>query len=356
MPYPVFQKHKSMIRKYLTLLLATVLLAQSCSDEKLDPVVKLGNAPTLTSPSGGASFELKEADAANIVSDFTWTAADFGFDAAVSYTLEVDKAGNSFQAPVVLGVTSGLSIEDVTVEKLNSILLAKELPDGVPADLELRVTAKISNDVETLISTTLAFQATPYETVVVYPQLQVPGSYQGWDPSNNSTIIFSTKSDEKYEGYIYYPDADSKYKFTKGPSWDTNWGDDGADGSLEPNGADIALVEAGMYRLNVDLNNLTHAHVLTNWGLIGSATSTGWDSDTDMTYDAATGHLTITTDLAAGEIKFRANDAWDINLGDDGPNGKLEYNGANIVIAEAGNYTIDLILNVAKYTYTVTKN
>ena len=110
--------------------------------------------------------------------------------------------------------------------------------------LELRVTAKISNDVETLVSSTLAFKATPYETVVVYPQLQVPGSYQGWDPSNNSTIIFSTKSDENYEGYIYFPDPDSKYKFTKGLSWDTNWGDNDADGSLELAGADIALVDA----------------------------------------------------------------------------------------------------------------
>jgi hypothetical protein len=345
-----------MIRNYLTLLLAVMLLAQSCSDEKLDPVVKLGDAPTITSPSGGAAFVLEEANAANLLTDFTWTSADFGFDAAVTYTLQVDKAGNNFEAPITLGVTNGLAIEDITVEKLNTILLAKELPDGVPADLELRVTAKISNDVETLVSSTLAFKATPYETVVVYPQLQVPGSYQGWDPSNNSTIIFSTKSDENYEGYIYFPDPDSKYKFTKGLSWDTNWGDNDADGSLELAGADIALVDAGMYKLNVDLNNLTHLHTLTSWGLIGSATSTGWDSDTDMTYDATTGHLTITTDLLAGEVKFRANDAWDLNLGDDGPNGKLEYNGANIAIAEPGNYTIELVLNVAKYTYTITKN
>jgi starch-binding outer membrane protein SusE/F len=345
-----------MIRKYLTLLLAFALLAQSCSDDALDPVVKLGGAPAILSPAGGAAFVLEEANAANILSGFSWSAADFGFDAAVTYTLEVDKAGNDFAEAVTLGVTSGLSLDNITVEKLNAIMLAKELTDGVAADLEIRVVAKVSDDVETLVSPTVSFKATPYETVVVYPQLQVPGSYQGWDPSNNSTIIFSTKSDEKYEGYVYVPDVDSKHKFTKGLSWDVNWGDDGGDGTLEPNGADIVLVDAGMYRFNVDLNALTHTSTLTNWGLIGSATPTGWDSDTDMAYDAATGHLTITTDLVAGEIKFRANDAWDINLGDEGPNGKLEYNGANIVIAEPGNYTIDLILNVAKYTFTVTKN
>ena len=68
--------------------------------------------------------------------------------------------------------------------------------------------------------------------------------------------------------------------------------------------------------------------------------------------------MTITLNLTAGEMKFRANDAWDINFGDDGANGSLEYGGANIAIASAGNYTITLDLKGGggKYTYTVKKN
>ncbi|RMG27177.1 MAG: hypothetical protein D6730_07770 [Bacteroidetes bacterium] len=64
----------------------------------------------------------------------------------------------------------------------------------------------------------------------------------------------------------------------------------------------------------------------------------------------------ITLDLQAGEVKFRANDDWAINFGDDDGNGSLEYGGANIVIAEAGNYTIDLMLSVQDYTYQIVKN
>ena len=61
--------------------------------------------------------------------------------------------------------------------------------------------------------------------------------------------------------------------------------------------------------------------------------------------------------LSDGEVKFRANDGWDINFGDDGANGSLEYGGANIAIASAGNYTITMDLHeAARYKYTIKKN
>jgi hypothetical protein len=101
---------------------------------------------------------------------------------------------------------------------------------------------------------------------------------------------------------------------------------------------------------------LTHTTAATSWGILGDATPTGWDSDTDLTYDAATGLLTITMDLGVGAIKFRANDDWPINLGDTEADQKMEYDGDNIMIAEAGNYSIALNLTTPFYTYQVTKN
>ena len=169
-------------------------------------------------------------------------------------------------------------------------------------------------------------------------------------------MIHSVKADNNYEGYVYISSDNQLYKFTQGLSWDVNWGDDDNDGTLEPNGADIPLGNAGVYKLNVDLNALTHTNQRTDWGLIGDATPGGWDSDQDMTFDPETGIWSITLDLVAGAIKFRANDDWALNFGDNGPNFIMEYDGDNIAITEAGNYTIELILNVPRYTYTVTKN
>ena len=64
----------------------------------------------------------------------------------------------------------------------------------------------------------------------------------------------------------------------------------------------------------------------------------------------------ITIDLTVGKMKFRANDGWDLNLGDTNADGTLVLGGTDIDVTEAGNYTISLILNPSGYTYTLKKN
>ncbi|RMG78972.1 MAG: RagB/SusD family nutrient uptake outer membrane protein, partial [Bacteroidetes bacterium] len=109
----------------------------------------------------------------------------------------------------------------------------------------------------------------------------------------------------------------------------------------------------GFYHLIVDLNNLTYSLEQTNWGLIGSATANGWDSDMDMTWDPDDQSWVIETFLSEGEIKFRANDAWMLNYGDDGADAILEPDGANIKIESKGNYRIRLYLDHPDYTYSI---
>ena len=72
-----------------------------------------------------------------------------------------------------------------------------------------------------------------------------------------------------------------------------------------------------------------------------------------MTFDAAKSEYSITATLKDGELKFRANDTWDINLGGDPEN--LTLGGANIAV-KAGTYKITLSLsNAQKYTCTMVK-
>ena len=44
--------------------------------------------------------------------------------------------------------------------------------------------------------------------------------------------------------------------------------------------------------------------------------------------------------LVAGEIKFRLNNDWAVNYGDNGNDGTLEDGGANIPITDAANYKV----------------
>ncbi len=194
---------------------------------------------------------------------------------------------------------------------------------------------------------------TPNPGNTSYPVLNVPGSYQGWDPALATTVMTSPGSDDVYQGYFYF-EAGTKFKFALG-SWDTNWGDDGNDGTLDAGGADIAVAEEGFYKIDADLNALTYTIVKTNWGLIGSSTPNGWDSDMDMTYDADENAWIITADLVAGEIKFRANDDWAINYGDTGANAILDAGGDNIAIAQNGTYLIKMYLDRPDYTYYIEK-
>ncbi|MEZ4775659.1 MAG: RagB/SusD family nutrient uptake outer membrane protein [Bacteroidia bacterium] len=184
-----------------------------------------------------------------------------------------------------------------------------------------------------------------------YPVLYVPGGYQGWDPAT-ANVLTSPASDNKYEGYIWF-DAGTEFKFTPGPNWDLDYGDNGADGTLDQGGSNVAVADAGLYKINVDINALTYTLAKTEWGVIGSATPGGWDSDQNMTYNPTEGAMVITADLVTGEMKFRANDDWGLNYGDDGANAILEANGANIAIPSAGTYLIKLYLDKPDYTYSI---
>ena len=184
----------------------------------------------------------------------------------------------------------------------------------------------------------------------------VPGAYQDWNPANPNTVLKSINNDNIFEGYVYIADATkNEFKLTLGGGWDINYGDTGADGTLEPGGDNLKVSAAGHYRMVVNLNDNTYTINPAKWGLIGSATPGGWDSDQDLTYDAVEGVWKIQLVLNKGEMKFRLNDDWGINLGDDGKNGLLENNGANIEIPSAGNYLIKLYASSPDYTFSVVR-
>ncbi len=344
----------------------------ACEEEEKGPVVGVFTSPSISSPSGGGSYVLTEETETDVMATFTWTAADFGFQSATTYMVMMDFADNDFAEPFNLGNTTGLELKVLVGDVNNKLMTAGAIADRA-TDVEVRVRATIHKDVDTLFSTGVAMTITPFEKIIIYPSLYVPGSYQDnwnpawgeWDAANENTKIYSVKDDGKYEGYLYFPEATTSYKFTTVPAWeeDNTIGDPdaaGVSGTLQIGawgGNNINYTGTpGYYLVKANLNDLTYSNTLTDWGLIGSATSGGWDSDQNMTYDPLTDLWTITIDLVAGDIKFRANDAWDLNYGDDGGDGKLEGGAANIPVAEAGNYTVTLNLSEAIYRYTVVKN
>lgn len=86
---------------------------------------------------------------------------------------------------------------------------------------------------------------------------------------------------------------------------------------------------------------ITNAQI-SSVAIIGSGTPGGWGTETPMTLLDETLQLYgITINLTKDEVKFRANNAWDINWGArDFPIGEGVQGGPNIPIAVAGEYDV----------------
>ncbi|SEF87276.1 SusE domain-containing protein [Algoriphagus boritolerans] len=327
-----------------------------CDTYEMPPIVPQ-TASSLSSPASGTSIVLQKDGAAESDLEFTVTAADFGTSGVVKYSLQMDVPGSNFSEPVNLGAETESNIIAVNVEELNDALLAKGLPFEVPSDVEFRVRATINQNLSPIVGEPTTLSITPYDATVAFPVMYVPGDYQGWNPENEMTVLYSENFDNKFKGFVHIIGGSREFKLTEGPNWDVNYGDDGANNTLDLNGENIKVAEDGTYELNVDLAAKTYTiSTAKRWGIVGSATAGGWDSDTVLdTFDRETNSLKITTDLAAGEMKFRANNNWDFNYG--GSNGELTAGGDNITIAEAGNYTITFYLGPAGLaSYTLVKN
>ena len=89
----------------------------------------------------------------------------------------------------------------------------------------------------------------------------------------------------------------------------------------------------------------------SRWGLVGSATTNGWDGPDMTMYESGADQYGIYAQLVAGEMKFRFDNDWGLNLGDNDADGSLEEVGANIAIAKDGSYYITL--DKANNTYTI---
>ena len=87
----------------------------------------------------------------------------------------------------------------------------------------------------------------------------------------------------------------------------------------------------------------------SDWGLVGSATPNGWNGPDVEMYQTGPQEFSIYTELGSGELKFRFNEDWGNNFGDNGNDGTLESGGANISIS-AGTYFIVMDLGVGTYS------
>ena len=169
------------------------------------------------------------------------------------------------------------------------------------------------------------------------------GNESGWSTSH---ALRCPNFDGKYQGY-YWMDGEYKFK-PNADNWDGDWENDGEGKIADNGGSNMPGLAAGFYQIDVNLADMTYAATLVeSISIIGTANG-NWDTDTDLTYNQATGAWEVTATLNAGEMKFRMNHDWAISWGGangDGTNySDLTQNGgANLQVA-AGTYLIQLYI------------
>ena len=350
-----------------SLIALFTILAISCSSDDVEdrPVVMPIDAPVLLAPEENTGYVLSIENAANQAERFVWTVANFDEDVAINYTIQLDKTGNEFANPQDLGAVIGATQLSVSVETLNTKVIAAGGEPFVQGTYEVRIKASLNETFEPMYSNVAMISVTPY--VAIIPDLFLVGAPQayyglnGWDNTtaipmryigNGTTLI--------YEAYVKVA-AGEGFKFIgEQGTWDNgNYGTIGGvqDGNLENSGgsSDIKVADNdgnGLYYIQVDMDDLKYKAVKMNWGIIGDATPGGWDNETAMNYDFAANKFTISTALNNGEMKFRAKNAsqfiygedWKFNVGVSDPT--VVYNAAatNFPIT-AGTYNLGLTVN-----------
>lgn len=328
------------MKKFSKLLLVLFgLIIISCSDDIQDiEAITPAEGISLINPTSSFNSILDGSKLNQLATTFVWTDSEATNDSSTTYTVETALGGTDFASPVVIGTTTELFL-DVTIGTLDATAKSfgiEPLTEGV-IDIRIKSTSWTSNVV--------SIKVTPYQ-----PNWGIIGSatQYGWE---NSTAMTYNPMNGKYSISTYLLDGAIKFRLDN--SWDTNYGDNGNDLTLDAGGSDI-LVTAGNYTIVLDLDNLTYSitPIVDAWGIIGGATPTGWDSDTLLDFDATTNTYSIVMDLVEGEFKFRLNQDWGTNFGDDGNNLTLESNGANIPVTAAGKYFITVDFNGLTYTIT----
>ena len=313
------------------------------------------DAPTFSGVANGDIFVLSLDNNDNTAVTVGWNdpILDSSLSIDIEYTLEAAAPGTSFATAIEAGVVKNMNSITLTNSQLNSIAIQSGIPVDTAGDLELRIRSVItdsaSGTVLERISETITINVTTYLTVLdLSTTWGIVGSAtaNGWNGPDMP--FFKTDVDGVLNAYVTL--VDGEFKFRENNDWANNYGSDSSTGGTLTSGGGNMTATAGSYKIGLDLNNLTYTIESFSLGIVGGATANGWNGpDMMMEYDQYSDVFRTIVTLTDGEMKFRMNNDWGTNWGDDGVDGTLDAGGANIVVT-AGIYIATVDMNDLTYT------
>lgn len=313
------------------------------------------NPPTITGISDGDQFilSLDNNDAVALTMGWNDPILSSSLNLDIQYIVEADLPANNFAAPIELGSVNNMNEISFTNAKLNGAAIEAGIPVDATGDLAIRVRSII---IDANTGTALE-RTTPEVTINVTTYLTVLDLSTTWgvvgSAANNwgatpDLPFFKTDVDGVLAAYVTL--TDGEIKFRENNDWANNYGSDSSTGgNLVASGGNLT-VSAGAYKIVLDLNNLTYTIENFSLGIVGGAYN-NWGATPDfmLEYDQYSNVFRGIVNLIDGEMKFRMNNDWGTNWGDDGTDGTLDASGANIQVTE-GIYIATVNLNDLTYT------
>jgi starch-binding outer membrane protein SusE/F len=349
---------KRNINSYVAMFIFSVALF-ACKKDIVQTVKTDGTAPVITLTP--ATVTLSSSTANDTVSTISWSRADFGYKAAVNYTVEIVKSGNPFSVAKTTNLGNATQLKYVGAV-LNEAAIGLGIAVGSTADLDIRIKSTLSDSVF-IYSPVAKLKVTTYQ--VDFPALLVRGGNAWITPATrtNGFVLTSPNYDGKYEGYINLPNADGyggdALKLMVESSGVTyGWG--GTSNTMTAGSTgNLWFTPAPNYmKVNADINAGTVNFTPVKFFLSGD--QNGWStSATPMTFNAATNQwMANNVSFTAGnKFVFTSNGSYDISYKVNSA-GKLVYAGPpnwagdNISAPGTGTYTVILDLSAGDGSYT----
>jgi hypothetical protein len=358
--------------KYTLAFLAVILLFTACDKDDTDFVKYHPDKVVAAKMNKPAEIVLEDETKGVELPAITWTHANYGFDAAVNYTVELGIKGTNFEPVAVIGSVNGNSLVIKGLDLQNAMdNIGAEL--GSRQEVEIRVKSKIVDYFDPVVSDVTSFFVTTYlPAEKEYNKVWIVGDYCGWNHANSQFLYDIAGNSQYFEGWVMFNGkAQNGFKITYTDGWHGN--DIGTNDSevvdnkikVEP-GGNIGLFDGLIMYLKLDNRDQTNrtlerVRTISRIGIVGSATPNGWGApDTEMIFNESTRVFEATVTLVDGEIKFRADDDWALSWGlfdasaSKNPNQLTPNNGKNIEVS-AGTYKITFNLNKVDPTFEMIK-
>lgn len=339
------------MKKYINtlfLLGSLLFLVASCESEGQLTTLATVNFPTATEVSS-STIVLKEDTADNAALLVSWQKVTYPIAAPVTYAIQFDlttdiKGSEAWLKAKRIEVGEDVLSKSFTGSELNKIATDLGLKPDASGELVLRIEATMDHKV---YSNPITINVTPFLKTIVFGEMYMPGSYQGWDV--NKAAVLKEIQIKVYQGYMTVPvGAGLEFKLNPEKGWDVFYGAGAVNTDMvKKSDKDFLLPGAGSYQIKVNLNTLKWSATPYAWGIVGTSQPGGWDNSTPMDYDHQTKTWKVTTNLVPGALKFRLNNAWTINYGpaDASTNTINLDNGGAYDIPEAGLYEVTFTIN-----------